>query len=164
MEFYFKGNSIERFLLECIEAYHELLPKQASKFAKYVKQESAVLAKPSGMSKDGCMLNFCKMPPHFYPFVKQQAAKRLGIEDFWKNPKHYRLMVRLWKTAAVKRTPTPFYDLGAKSEQTKTVPTRVGGDHSKGLPNRATEVSAEPQAFSTAPPRRRGPRLRHRLN
>ena len=121
MEILIKNKSIETFLKEVADAWRDLCPTEYEKFRRYIAEESMSLVKPSGMSHDGHFMNFMYLPEGLYPFIKQQARKRLGIDDFFRDSDNYRLLKKVWPDAAVKTHPTQYLYLnhGANNVEAK---------------------------------------------
>jgi len=107
--FHVKRQAIEKFLEEVAAAWQEQYPKQYEAFCRLVELESAHLIKPSGMTAGGHFLDYCKIPQDLYSFIKWQASKRLGIDDFFREKRNYQLLVRIWPRAKIKTHPKPFY-------------------------------------------------------
>lgn len=109
MQIVMKNQALAQTLESIISAYYALLPRQAAAFEKYVREESGQLVKPTGMSKSGSMMNWVKIPSVLYSFIKKEMRKLHGIDDFFRDYEHYKLLMQVWKAAVVKRKPTKVF-------------------------------------------------------
>lgn len=108
MEILVRNKAIEDFLATVADAYHELYPDAHDAFLAAVRERSHALINPSGMSEGGTFLDLGCIPKHIYHFIRWQARKRLGIDDFFRDSEHYRLLFKAWPDAATKRKPTKY--------------------------------------------------------
>lgn len=106
MEIIIKNASIIKFIEEVAAAYAEFWPTEYARFKEIVAAESANLIKPSAMSRDGTLLNFCKLPANLYAFIRIQARRRLGLDDFFRDPDNYRLLCKTWPDLRIQRAAT----------------------------------------------------------
>lgn len=119
MEILMRNQAIINFLKEVADAYRACFPYKYQQFLDIIAAESANLIKPSGMSADGSMLSYMKLPEHIYTFIKHAALKHLGIDDFFRDPENYHLLVKCWPDAKMKTKPTQTFtvpDLPKTSE------------------------------------------------
>jgi hypothetical protein len=107
MEIIIKNKALTDVLEEIIQAYYDVCPTEAQIFEDMVRAESQHLVKQSGMSEDGCFMTLIKLPSNaLYRFIKEQVAKRCGLDDFFRDPENYRLLGRVWANARIKKKPT----------------------------------------------------------
>ena len=115
MEILVKNAAVTKVLQEIGDAYAANYPHDYARFIAAVKEESTKLLKPTGMSADGHLMNFMKIPCatnkqgariSLYAFIRKQIAKRCGIDDFFRDRKNYYLLCQVWRDAYVKKTPT----------------------------------------------------------
>lgn len=118
VNFIIKNKSLETVIEDIGEAFRALCPQDYEDFIAYVKTESEILLKPSGMSHEGTMLNLMKIPcgtnsrgekKNLYGFIKEQMWKRAHIDDFFRDRENYRLLCKVWRDAEVKRKPTKIF-------------------------------------------------------
>lgn len=105
MEVVVKNQALESLFEECAKEFWSVCPRLAKTLADHTRDKSNLLHNQNGMSKDGNMMLLACMPQFIYPFIRRQAQKRLGIDDVWRDPRNFRLFLRVWKTCNVKRTP-----------------------------------------------------------
>lgn len=117
MEFYFKDGAKTRFLNEVCDAFREQWPAIYHDFMNHVKAESKKLVNPSGMSKDGHFMIRMYLPSKLYSFVKWQARKRLGIDEFFNDRENYDLLSKVWAGCEAKRQQRLFYDAVATAQK-----------------------------------------------
>lgn len=108
-----KDKAIDDFLTECVAAFAELLPDLHAEFVEHVRRQSGALIKSTGMSPGGHFMNRMFIPARVYHFIRRQARKRLGIEDFWADPRNYKRLCRIWPLAETSTRPRTTLDLGA---------------------------------------------------
>jgi hypothetical protein len=112
MEILFKNKAVEDVMEEIVKQFVALRPHEAKAMQEYIVGESAHLHTSSGMSKDGTMRNYCKMPKLLYSFIVQQMRKRCGIPNFFASSSDYRLFLKIWSNAKMKTKKKAFLDIG----------------------------------------------------
>jgi len=117
-----KGRALTDTITEIGEAYRACYPTDYAAFIKLIKDESGVLTRPTGMSDDGTMMNFMKIPMatnslgeriNLYSFIKQQMRKLHGIDDFFADRNNYYLLRDIWRDAQIRRQKPARLDKGA---------------------------------------------------
>lgn len=111
MEIIIKDAALTRTLEEIAEAYAAVCPDAYAAFCQIVEQESKNLVKPTGMSKQGHFMDVCRIPAHLYTFIRQQMLKRHGIDDFFRDRRHYDLLLKTWPACKIKRKPSKLFAL-----------------------------------------------------
>jgi len=114
-----KNQALERTLEEIADAYRTLCPSEYASFMALVKEESGALLKPSGMSKEGHLLDLARFPGIIYPFTKMAMRKYHGIADFFADKKNYRLALKVWSDLALKRKATQIFRVKPSDFQPK---------------------------------------------
>lgn len=109
MEIVIKNAALVRILEEIADAWRSLRPASYREFLEIIDEESKQLLKPTAMSADGNMLNYCKLPTDLYAFIKHQMRKRCGIDDFFRDPENYRLLTKVWSDTRIRRKPTQMF-------------------------------------------------------
>ena len=104
-EILIKNKALEATLSEIIDAYYDLCPAQADWFEALVREESSHLVNASGLSAGGCFMTLAKLPKNLYSFIRWQVSKRCKLDDFFRDPANYRLIIKLWSNAAIRRKP-----------------------------------------------------------
>lgn len=115
MEFIIRNQSLQMFFQECAREFTNACPALANTLRHHTRELSGLLHSPDGMSKDGNFMLIGCMPQFMYAFIKRQAAKRLGIDDVWRDPKNLKLFLREWETCQVKRKPKQRFALTSPS-------------------------------------------------
>lgn len=110
-----KDKAVDDFLSECVAAFADLCPALYDDFRGFVRDQSNGLHKSTGMSTEGHFRNHLHLPATVYHFIRAQARKRLGIANFWADPKNYTRLCRVWPHAKTKTRPRAFVDLGGSS-------------------------------------------------
>lgn len=105
MHFVIKDQALEYVFAECLSAYAERYPDHWAALLNIVEEESKNLVKPSGMSRDGHLLTYCKIPEHLYSAMKHVVRKSCGIDDVWRDPKHYQLLCKVATDLHIKKRP-----------------------------------------------------------
>lgn len=105
MELVIKNQALEKAFAECLSAYAERYPEHWAALLKIVQEEAQNLIKPSGMSYDGSLLTYCKIPEHLYSAMKFVLRKHCGIDDVWRDPKHYQLLCKVATDLHIKKRP-----------------------------------------------------------
>lgn len=116
MEFYFKDGAKTRFLEEIASAFRDHFPSVYNDFMRHVREETKRLINPTGMSAEGHFMIKMYLPSKLYTFVKWQARKRLGIDEFFNDRKNYDLLCKVWSGCQPERKRTPFFDQGARKQ------------------------------------------------
>ena len=116
MEILMKDRVIDRLLEETVAAFYELCPETARIFEDQIREESASLVSPSGLSKDGTLLSYCKLPQLLWAFLKFQGKKRLGTHDFFRDKSNFDRLVKVWRACAIKRRPTQQFQVKLPKE------------------------------------------------
>lgn len=109
MQIVVKNAAVVRILEEIADAWRSLRPESYKAFLQIVDEESKQLLKPTAMSADGNMLNYCKLPADLYGFVKHQMCKRCGIDDFFRDHDNYVLLTKVWSETRIRRSPTQMF-------------------------------------------------------
>jgi hypothetical protein len=117
MEFFFKDGAKTRFLEEIADAFRFICPTEYKDFLRHVKEQNKALIRTSGMSAEGHFMNRMYIPGKMYSFIKQQARKRLGIDEFFNDRKNYDLLSRVWTECETKRQRSVFYDAVAEAQK-----------------------------------------------
>lgn len=105
MEVVIRNQALEKVLTEALSAYCERYPEHWAALVSLVKEEQSTLVKPSGVSADGSMLTFCKLPEHLYSAIKYVCRKHCGIEDVFRDPETYYLICKLASDLHIKKRP-----------------------------------------------------------
>lgn len=106
IQIHVKDAAVTAILEEIASAYADLYPQEYEEFIACCREEEQTLLKPTGMSTDGTMMTFCKIPSTIYSFIKHQMRKRCGIPDFFKEESNYRLVTKIWSTCAIRHKRT----------------------------------------------------------
>ena len=106
LSIHIKDRAVDQILEETIAAFYEYLPDTAKLFEDEVRASSASLVDPTGVSADGTMLSYCKIPSVLWSFLKWQGRKRLGVQDFFKDKHNFDRLCKIWRACAVKRRPS----------------------------------------------------------
>ena len=114
MEFHVKHAAETAILEEIAEAFRDLYPAWYETFLTVIREEEQHLVKQTGLSKEGTMMTFCKIPGPIFSFIKIQMRKH-GISDDWfRDEANYRLLCKVWSDIRVKNKPTSRLFKGAK--------------------------------------------------
>ena len=93
--------------LEAIaDEWRARFPDDYDEFLKIIDQESKSLKLPTAMSTNGTYLNYCKVPQLLHDFILYRFRKRHGVDDFFRDPKNYRLLAEVWPASRIRRKPT----------------------------------------------------------
>jgi len=141
MEIQVKNAAITAFLEEIALAYHDLYPYRYAAFLKIMEEENKTLLNTTALSTDGTILSLAKLPQELYAFVKYQARKRLGIEDFFRDEANFRLLIKVWPNTRVKRTPSSLFHF--QKEQEPCPPES---------PSASSQKTAPPPSSPASPP------------
>jgi hypothetical protein len=101
-----KNQALEKVLSESLSAYCERYPEHWEALISLVKDEAESLVKPSGLSADGTLLTYCKLPAHLYAAIKYVCRKHCGIEDVWRDQLTYQLICRIASDLHIKKRPS----------------------------------------------------------
>lgn len=119
MQVVINNQALETFFTECVSAFYSLYPDVALAIEDHAARQSAALINCNGMSSDGDMMLICAYPQRLYPFIRKEAAERLGIDDVWRDEKNFRLFLKVYKKCAIKtKTKYGFKDQILKSKST----------------------------------------------
>jgi NADH:ubiquinone oxidoreductase subunit C len=116
MEVQVKNAAMTAFLEEIAAAYRDMYPERYADFLKAMAEENKTLLNTTALSNDGTILSLGKLPTELYAFIKFQANKRLGIKDFFSDEANFRLLMKVWPSARVKRTPSTFVHIQAQKD------------------------------------------------
>lgn len=116
MEVTVKNAALTAFLEEIASAYRDMYPIRYADFLKVMDEENRALLSTTALSSDGTILSLAKMPPELYAFIKYQARKRLGIQDFFSDEANFRLLLKVWPAVRVKRTSSTFVHIQAQKD------------------------------------------------
>jgi len=107
MEVLVKNQALEHLFSACADEFYTQCPGLSRVAEQHVADQSNLLRKANGMSREGTMMHVASIPSFMFAFIKQQAAKRLAIDDVWKDKDNLQLFIRTWRTAAIKRQTRP---------------------------------------------------------
>ena len=107
MYFHIKDQALLQTLEEIAASYALLKPDEYKATVDCARRASDTLAKPTGMSVGGNFMSVAEIPTDVYSFVKWQMKKRHGIDDFFRDERNTRLLLRVFEDFQVKRKPTP---------------------------------------------------------
>lgn len=108
-EIIMRGKALEDTLKEVIEFCYWKFPHEMKQMEEVVAAESACLVKPTALSQDGSMMDFCKITPKLYACVKYIMRKHHGIPDFWADRANYYFFTRLFTKSRIKHKPTKMF-------------------------------------------------------
>lgn len=129
MEILVRNQAVINILNQIADVIHSHYPDDYEAFIKYVILESQHLVKPSGLSPEGHIMNFMKIPCvtnkagekiNLYGAIKRLMRKYCGIEDFFSDRKNYELLCQTWKDAYVKKRPTRHIEVGVSFGESKS--------------------------------------------
>lgn len=115
MDFVIKNQSLQAFFQECAHEFTAACPGLAGILRQHTREMSGLLHNENGMSQDGNFMFVGCMPQFMYAFIKKQAAKQLGLDDVWRDPKNLKLFLREWETCQIKRKPKQRFGLTSPS-------------------------------------------------
>lgn len=110
MQIQIKNQALTDLFEEAVRDFHDVCPRLARELNQAVEEQSRALRRTNGMSPEGHFMISGLIPQFLFDIVLNEARKRFGIEDVWKDPRNFRLFMKIWKKAKVKKKPTPFYD------------------------------------------------------
>ena len=116
MQILIKDRAIDSILEQTVDAFYELAPDTAHLFEAHVREVSAARVNPSGISADGTVMSYCKIPSVLWAFLKWQGRKRLGTNDFFRDKTNFDRLCKVWRACAIKRRPTTLYQVKVPKE------------------------------------------------
>ena len=81
-------------------------PDDYEEFTRIIDEESKSVKLATAMSTEGNYLNFCKIPQLLHDFILYRFRKRHGVDDFFRDPRNYRLLAEVWPASRIRRKPT----------------------------------------------------------
>lgn len=106
MQVLVKNQAVRAELEAIADEWRARFPQEYEDFMSIIDEESKNLIKTTAMSKDGNMLNYCKIPQLLHDFILYRFRKRHGVQDFFRDPKNYRLLAEVWPASRIRRKPT----------------------------------------------------------